>query len=171
MIQLRGKTLSGGELVRVGRLLRRLTREAGALLIVNDRIDVALAVGADGVHLGQDDLPAGDARRLIGARRLLGLSASTVDEAVRADAAGADYIGFGPVFATSSKEDARPPAGLDALAEAVKAVSVPIVAIGGIHADTVGAVLNTGAAGIAVIAAVVGAADVEEAARSLRRLI
>ncbi len=93
-------------------------------MIVNDRVDVALAVGADGVHLGQDDLPAGDARRLIGARRMLGLSASTVDEAVRADAAGADYIGFGPVFATGSKERrpaARP--GWTRSAEAVAAVS------------------------------------------------
>ena len=141
------------------------------MLIVNDRVDVALAVDADGVHLGQDDLPGEDARRLIGPRRILGLSASTVDEAVRAAAAGADYIGFGPIFATASKDDARAPSGLAMLRQAVAAVGTPIVAIGGIDLDSAAAVMATGAAGIAVIKAVVGAPDVEEAARSLRRLL
>ena len=169
VIQLRGKSLSGAELARLGRALRQITREAGALLIVNDRVDVAMAIDADGVHLGQDDLPAEDARRLLGPRRILGLSASTIPEAVQAAAAGADYIGFGPVFATGSKPDARAPTGLALLRQAAKAVGVPIVAIGGIDMDSAGAVMETGVAGVAVIAAVVGTPDVEEAARLLRQ--
>jgi thiamine-phosphate pyrophosphorylase len=171
VIQLRGKSLSGAELARVGRALRQITREAGALLIVNDRVDIALAVDADGVHLGQDDMPAEDARRLIGPRRILGLSASTIPEVVQAAAAGADYIGFGPVFATGSKPDARAPTGLALLRQAVTAVGVPIVAIGGIDNESAGAVMATGVAGVAVIAAVVAAPDAEAAARSLRQLL
>jgi thiamine-phosphate pyrophosphorylase len=134
-------------------------------------VDVALAVDADGAHIGQDDLPAEDGRRLLGPSRLLGVSARTVDEAVRAAHSGADYIGFGPVFSTPSKSDAGAPSGLAALRRAVLTCGVPVVAIGGITAANAPAVIDAGAAGVAVIAAIVGAPDVEAAARTLRRAL
>ncbi|HZS91350.1 MAG TPA: thiamine phosphate synthase [Chloroflexota bacterium] len=171
VVQLRGKTLSGAELVRAGRQLRDLTRVHGGLLIVNDRVDVALAVDADGAHVGQDDLLARDARRLLGSDRLLGVSARSVEEAVRAQRDGADYIGFGPVFSTTTKEDAGAPSGLDELRRASRAVAIPVVAIGGITPHNAGLVRAAGAAGVAVISAVVGAPDIAEATRTLRRAI
>ncbi len=171
VVQLRGKTLSGAELVRAGRQLRDLTRVHGGLLIVNDRVDVALAVDADGAHVGQDDLLARDARRLLGPDRLLGVSARSVEEAVRAQRDGADYIGFGPVFSTTTKEDAGAPSGLDELRRASRAVAIPVVAIGGITPHNAGLVRAAGAAGVAVISAVVGASDIAEATRTLRRAI
>ncbi len=171
VVQLRGKTLSGAELVRTGRQLRDLTRVHGGLLIVNDRVDVALAVDADGAHVGQDDLLARDARRLLGPDRLLGVSARSVEEAVRAQRDGADYIGFGPVFSTTTKEDAGAPSGLDELRRASRAVAIPVVAIGGITPHNAGLVRAAGAAGVAVISAVVGAPDIAEATRTLRRAI
>ncbi len=171
VVQLRGKTLSGAELVRTGRQLRDLTRVHGGLLIVNDRVDVALAVDADGAHVGQDDLLARDARRLLGSDRLLGVSARSVEEAVRAQRDGADYIGFGPVFSTTTKEDAGAPSGLDELRRASRAVAIPVVAIGGITPHNAGLVRAAGAAGVAVISAVVGAPDIAEATRTLRRAI
>ncbi len=171
VVQLRGKTLSGAELVRAGRQLRDLTRVHGGLLIVNDRVDVALAVDADGAHVGQDDLLARDARRLLGPDRLLGVSARSVEEAVRAQRDGADYIGFGPVFSTTTKEDAGAPSGLDELRRASRAVAIPVVAIGGITPHNAGLVRAAGAAGVAVISAVVGAPDIAEATRTLRRAI
>jgi len=166
-IQLRGKNLAGVALVRVGRRLRDLTRVAGALLIVNDRVDVALAVDADGAHVGQDDVPARDARRLLGSGRLLGVSARTADEAVRAVRDGADYIGFGPVFPTLTKPDASAPSGLEELRRTCRAVSIPVVAIGGIAPDTARAAIAAGASGVAVISAIVAAADVARATRAM----
>ncbi len=170
-IQLRGKDLTGAALVRVGRRLRELTRAASALLIINDRVDVALAVEADGVHVGQDDIPARDARRLVGPDRLLGVSARTVDEAVRAVRDGADYIGFGPVFPTVTKEDAGAPSGVEELQRACRAVAIPVVAIGGITPSNAGAILAAGAVGVAVISAVVSAPDSALATRVLHRAV
>ncbi len=171
VVQLRDKERTGAALVRVGHHLRALTRAHGGLLIVNDRVDVALAIDADGAHVGQDDLPAREARRLLGPDRLLGVSARTVEEAVRAAGEGANYIGFGPVFPTATKGDAGPPRGLEDLRRACRAVTVPIVAIGGITSDNVGDVLVAGAAGVAVIAAVVTAPDMAAATRTLREAI
>ncbi len=171
VVQLRGKDLTGADLVRVGQRLRELTRIHGGLLIVNDRVDVALAVGADGAHVGQDDLPAPDARRLLGPDRLLGVSARTVGEAVCAARDGADYIGFGPVFPTLTKGDAGSPSGLEELRRVCAAVAIPVVAIGGIAAGNAGAVIAAGAAGVAVIAAVVGVPDSAAATRVLLRAI
>jgi len=171
VVQLRDKERTGTALVGVGRHLRALTRAQGGLLIVNDRVDVALALDADGAHVGQDDLPAREVRRLLGPDRLLGVSARTVEEAVRAAGEGADYIGFGPVFPTATKGDAGPPRGLEDLRRACHAVAVPVVAIGGITPDNVGAALAAGAAGVAVIAAVVAAPDMMAATRALRQAI
>lgn len=169
-IQLRGKDWSGRELYRVGRELRQATREAGALLLVNDRLDVALAVEADGVHLGQEDLPAAEARRLGGPGFLIGVTAETVEQGVAAEAEGADYLGTRAVFPTSTKAY-REPMGVAALAQLVRAVSIPVVAIGGIKAKNARQVLATGVAGLAVVSAVVAAEDVRAAAAQLAGLI
>ena len=153
------------ELVAVARMARALCTEYGALCIINDRLDVALAVGADGVHLGQSDLPLADARAIVGqltrARPLLiGITANGVEHVERARLGGADYIGFGPVFATTTKVDPDPARGLKGLAAAVAAAGdTPVVAIGGITPARVGDVANAGAAAACCVAAVNHAAD------------
>ncbi|WP_324669895.1 thiamine phosphate synthase [Geochorda subterranea] len=170
-IQLREKRATTRELVELAQALRRLTHQAGVSLIVNDRIDVALAVDADGVHVGQDDMPARLARQLIGPERILGVTAGTEEEARRAQEDGADYLGCTAVFPTATKPDHREPLGLDGLQRLARAVSIPVVAIGGIHAGNAADVLARGAAGIAVVSAVMAADDVESATRQLRRIV
>ena len=165
VIQLRDKTASTRSLVEAGQALRQLTSQYGALLIVNDRIDVALAVDADGAHVGQDDMPGEIARRLLGTKRILGISAGTMEEAQVALAAGADYLGVGPIFATRTKADAGTPIGTQLLRDLSARAEIPLVAIGGITADNAGAVIEAGATGVAVITAVVNAQDIEAATR------
>ncbi|MDQ7859930.1 MAG: thiamine phosphate synthase [Armatimonadota bacterium] len=171
MVQLRDKTRPLRDVVATGRRLLAITGPAGVPLIVNDRADVALAIGADGVHVGPDDLPVSDARHLLGPDRIVGASAGTVDEAVRAEADGADYLGVGSVFPTSSKADAGEAIGPEGLARIRAAVSVPIVAIGGITADNAPEAIRAGAQGVAVIAAVFGADDVREAAHRIAEAV
>ncbi|HEY8425866.1 MAG TPA: thiamine phosphate synthase [Limnochordales bacterium] len=170
-IQLREKKATTREFVELAQALRGMTQEAGVSLIVNDRIDVALAVDADGVHVGQDDMPARLARQLIGPERILGVTAGTEEEARRAQRDGADYLGCTAVFPTSTKPDHREPLGLDGLERLARAVSIPVVAIGGIHAGNAADVLARGAAGIAVVSAVMAADDPEAATRQLRRIV
>lgn len=155
-------------LVRVARMARRVCDEAGAALIVNDRLDVALVVGADGVHLGQHDLPIGDARRI--SRDLwIGISTHDVAQVRAACAAGADYLGFGPVFQTSTKEQPDPVQGIAGLAAAVRAAGgTPVVAIGGIREVDVADVYRTGAHALCAISAVNGARDPRAAARQFQ---
>jgi thiamine-phosphate pyrophosphorylase len=147
--------------LRVAKLARAITREAGAALVIDDRLDVALAAEADGVHLGQADLPLADARWALRGRPLwIGVSTHDLAQVRDAVAGGADYLGFGPVFATATKANPDPVRGLPLLAAAVRAAgSVPVVAIGGITADTAAAVAATGAAAAAVIGAVTRAVD------------
>jgi thiamine-phosphate diphosphorylase len=164
VIQLRNKTASTRTLVEEGVVLRALTRERGALLIVNDRIDVALAVDADGAHVGQADMPVAVARQLLGPERILGVSAGNLQEAAEAVLAGADYLGVGPIYATGSKADAGLPVGTALLQELATRYSLPLVAIGGISAENVGEVIRAGATGVAVISAVVCADDIAAAA-------
>lgn len=171
VIQLRDKAAPTRELVEVGLALRKLTRERGALLIVNDRVDVALAVDADGAHVGQDDLPAEIARRLLGPQRILGVSAGNRKEAAAAVAAGADYLGVGPIHATRGKADAGLPVGECLLAELARGYTTPLVAIGGMTAENAAAAVRAGASGVAVITAVVDAEDSAVAARSLAAAI
>ncbi|MDN5344781.1 MAG: thiamine-phosphate pyrophosphorylase [Clostridia bacterium] len=166
-IQLREKELPARQLVALGREIRELTRSAGATFIIDDRLDVALAVEADGVHIGQEDLPAAIARRLLGPGRILGVSVGTVDQARQAVADGADYLGVGTLFATSSKGDAGEPIGLAGLKAIREAVTVPIVGIGGINSSNAAGVMAAGADGVAVISAVIGAPDITAAAREL----
>jgi thiamine-phosphate pyrophosphorylase len=155
IVQLRRKRAPAQELLTEARKLRELAHAAGVAFCVNDRVDIALLAGADAVHLGQDDLPLAAARKLAGDRLIIGISTHSLAQARAALAGGADYLGFGPVFATASKEDPDPVQGLAALAEIVRtAGSTPVVAIGGITPQNASAVAGTGAAAAASIAAV-----------------
>jgi len=171
VVQYREKGATTRRMVEEAHGLRELCRRRAVPFIVNDRLDVALAVDADGLHVGQDDLPASLARRLIGRGKLLGVSAESPEEAVRAQADGADYVGASPIFATPTKPDAPPPLGIEGLRLIAAAVSIPVVAIGGINRDNAAAMVEAGAAGIAVVSALVSAEDVESAARSLYAVV
>ena len=179
-IQLRLNSASARELLEAAQTLMPVVRSAGALFIVNDRLDVALAAGADGVHLGPDDLPVKDVRRVADARAvdadarsgvadtfIVGYSTDTTDEAARAEAEGADYLGVGAVYATANKSDAGDVIGLEGLRCVVEAVSIPVVAIGGITPERAPAVAKTGACGSATIGAGMSAAEPAEAGREL----
>jgi len=166
VIQLRDKQKSMSELLPIARELKRVCAEQGALFIVNDYVDLALAADADGVHVGQKDLPVVEVRSILPIDKIIGCSAATLDEAIAAEAAGADYVAVGSIYPTSSKADTRP-AGLETLRQVVEKVSVPVVAIGGINPDNVRDVISAGAHAVAVISAVAGAEDVEGAARQL----
>lgn len=174
IVQLRMKGGPGGadaaDVLAAAKALRRLTRDAGCIFIVNDRVDVALLSDADGVHVGQEDLPYAEARRLVGTRRLVGVSTHTVDEARAAEAAGADYVGFGPMFPTATKTDTRPQRTLDLLREVKAAIGIPVVAIGGITDARIREVRAAGADSVAVISAIMAAADPAAATRALGRL-
>lgn len=167
MIQLREKVWGARRLVEAGRRLLAITRPAGVPLIVNDRVDVALVIDADGVHLGQDDLPVADARRILGPERIVGASAGTLPEAMSAEADGADYVGVGSIFPTASKPDAGDAIGPEVLRQIRAALSIPVVAIGGITHANVAEAIRAGAHGVAAISAVVGAEDIREATRRL----
>jgi len=156
-------------MVETARRLATLCQTAGVTFIVNDRVDVAMIVEADGVHVGQDDLPAEDVRRLLGRGVLLGVSAATVQEARAAERAGADYLGVGAIYATATKADAGAPVGLARIRELRRAVGLPLVAIGGISADNAAQVIAAGAQGVAVVSAVTLAEDMAAAARQIRR--
>ncbi len=158
-LQLRGKSLGPAQLCLLGHGLRSLCDRAGIPLCVNDRLDVALVVGADAVHLGQGDLTLAEARRVRAGRLAIGISTHDLAEARVAEAGGADYIGFGPIFPTRTKLDASPASGLGALRAVAATVHLPIVAIGGITLETAAAVAAAGACAAAVIAAVDEAPD------------
>ena len=173
-IQLRLKGATARELLEAAHTLIPIVRSAGALFIVNDRLDVALAAGADGVHLGPDDPPVMDARAVaadtlgvVAEAFVVGYSADTTDGATRAEAEGADYLGVGAVYATANKSDAGEVIGLEGLRRVVKAVSIPVVAIGGITPERAPAVAETGACGSAIIGAVMGSPEPAEAVRAL----
>jgi len=171
VVQYREKEATTRRMVEEAQELRELCREVGVPFIVNDRLDVALAVDADGVHMGQDDMPAPLARKLMGPDRILGVSVSTVAEAIQAQSDGADYISVSPVFSTPTKPDAPQPTGVEGLRAIVRAVGRPVVAIGGIKAHSAAQLIHAGAAGVAVVSAIVAAEDVEAAARELRAAV
>ncbi|MFQ5877955.1 MAG: thiamine phosphate synthase [Acidobacteriota bacterium] len=170
-VQIRDKSSPAFNLCRMAAEIQPQARKFGAVFLVNDRVDVALVTGADGAHVGPEDLPAGEARRLLPRPRVLGVSAGTPQEARRAEREGADYVGAGPIFVTGTKADAGRPIGLDGLRSIVGAVSIPVVAVGGIAVDNVAAVLRAGACGAAVVSAVVSAEDMVAATRALKRRI
>lgn len=166
VVQLRDKVQAKGLQLATARDLKELCDSAGALLIINDHVDLAVAVGAHGVHLGQKDLTTAAARRMLPLETIVGCSTALVEEALRAQEEGADYVAVGSIFPTASKADTRP-AGLETLKQVREAVAIPVVAIGGINADNLGSVKASGADAFAVISAVASAPDVQAAAVAL----
>ena len=160
ILQYREKHLKAGAMLEECRELRRLTANAGACFIVNDHIDIAMLVGADGVHIGQEDLPVPEVRRLVGKDMLIGLSTHSPEQARAAVAAGADYIGVGPIFATKTKEDVVAPVGYEYLDWVVRNMEIPFVAIGGIKEHNIGSVAAHGARCCALVSELVGAGDI-----------
>ncbi len=170
VIQLRDKVRPRGMLVPISRELKKICAASDVLFIVNDYLDLALAADADGLHIGQEDLPVSDARGMLPQDKILGCSTATVTEAVQAEKEGADYVAVGAIYSTASKTGIRP-AGLKTLRQVKKKVSVPVVAIGGINEDNVAEVIEAGADAVAVISAVLGADDVRKASQKLSRII
>ena len=170
-VQLREKDLSGRDLCDLADNLKRLCSAHGAKLFINDRVDVALAVDADGVQLGSASMPVGAARELLGDQKFIGASTHSLAEASTAEQAGADFVLFGPVYFTPSKSAYGKPQGIEPLREVVEKISIPVYAIGGIKPENIGAVKSSGARGAALISAVMAAEKPREAAREiLRRL-
>lgn len=169
LIQLRDKALPDDALIEIARAVHRVCDRYGALFVMNDRVLAARESGADGVHLGLDDTPIEEARRVLGDRAIIGATAHSLEEAVAADRSSADYLGFGHVFPTSSKAKATPPVGIDGLARVCAAVTIPVLAIGGITSARVPDVMRAGAWGVAVIAEVCRADDPRAATERMRR--
>lgn len=172
VVQLRMKTADGGEMLRKAKEIEEIANGYSKFFIVNDRVDVAVLAGADGVHLGQTDIPVKEARRLCGDDMIVGVSVDTPEEAIRAVEDGADYIGVGSIFTTRTKPDAAQGLGLDAIMKVREAVGeVPIVAIGGINRGNVLDVIRAGADSAAVVSAIMAAPDIRDAAHELKTMI
>lgn len=169
VIQLREKDCSSKEFYELGLRVKKITAAYHVPLIINDRVDIALAVHADGVHVGQGDLPCKVVREIVGPNMLIGVSAATLSEAVQAEKDGADYLGVGAMYATNTKTDTRP-VSMEELLKIRAAVNIPIVVIGGINRNTLGNFKDTGVDGLAVVSAIVAQPDPEAAARELLRL-
>jgi len=169
-IQLREKDLVGRELFFLAEAARKLTQRYHALLLINDRIDIALAVDADGVHLSTASIPIESARALLGRQQLLGASTHSLEEAQEAERNGADFVMFGPVYFTPSKASYGSPQGLAALKKVVEKLSLPIYAIGGIKLENIADTRRTGVRGVALISAVMSAADPENATKEILKL-
>jgi len=160
IVQLRDKKSAKPELLRKAKALRELTRKYGVTFIVNDHLDVALEADADGVHLGQGDLPIEEARKLVG-DKIIGISTHAIEEARRAERQGADYIGVGPIFPTRTKEDVVAPVTVSYIREVAREIRIPFVAIGGIKLSNVDEVIAAGATRICAVSEIVGSADVK----------
>ena len=168
LVQLREKELDETAFFREAVDMAKLCHRYGVPLLINDNVDIARRSGADGVHVGQEDMEAAGVRRILGSDMIIGVTAKTVEQAMRAEAAGADYLGSGAVFGTSTKMNARP-MPIETLQSICGAVSIPVVAIGGMNARTAGELSGTGAAGAAVVSAIFAAADCRIATAELRR--
>lgn len=171
IVQLREKECPTGEFVALARRLKALLAPLGVPLIINDRVDVALAADADGVHIGQSDMPYEDARRLLGKDRIIGLSVENFEDLERANALDVDYVGISPVYGTPTKSDTAEPFGLEGLQRAVTLSAHPTVAIGGMNAGTIGEVIAAGADGVAVVSAICSAPSPRKAAEELSTII
>ncbi|WP_100406820.1 thiamine phosphate synthase [Bacillus solitudinis] len=171
IIQLRDKKSSKLEVLKKARALRELTRKHDVIFIVNDHIDVALAVGADGVHVGQDDLPLEEVRKILGPNKIIGISTHEIEEAREAEVGGADYIGVGPIFQTQSKEDVVDPVTTEYIKQVVSEITIPFVAIGGIKLHNVNQVLEAGATRICMISEIVGAADIKGTCETFKEIL
>jgi thiamine-phosphate pyrophosphorylase len=170
-VQLREKTLDIVAFAELGRAIKELLLPLGVPLIINDHAEVAAAVGADGLHVGQSDLPAEAARALLGRNATIGLSITAIEQLRKPDVRFADYLGVGPIFATPTKPDAAEAMGLKGLAAARSMSALPMVAIGGISQANAAETMAAGANGVAVVSAIMGAADPEQAARALARAV
>ncbi len=170
IVQLREKEASSREFYELAQALQRELRGGSVPLLINDRLDIALAVDADGLHLGQDDLPLPVARALLGEKKIIGLSVNNREEAREGERMGADYLGISPVFSTPTKEDAPPPTGLEFLHNLTREIKIPLVAIGGINRANLQMIKETGVDGAAVVSALMGNDDIEGEARRLKRL-
>jgi thiamine-phosphate pyrophosphorylase len=171
MVQWREKESPLRDSIETARRIRALCREAHVPFVVNDRIDIALLLDADGVHVGQDDMPCSLVRRLLGSEKIVGVSAGSMQEADWAVSEGPDYLGVGPIYATKTKADAGEAVGPRLINDIKSAYGVPIVGIGGIHADNVLPVLYAGADGVAVVSAITGSRHPEQAAAALRHIV
>jgi len=170
LVQLREKEISSLDFYHMALKMKALTRCYKVPLIINDRLDIAIAIDADGLHVGQDDLPVDVARRLLGKDKILGYSVSNIDEAVYGEKNGANYLGAGPIYPTGTKLDAVSPIGIDNLKRIVESVSIPVVAIGGIGITNIHEVSQSGADGASLISAILGKDDIQEASIGLRGL-
>lgn len=166
-VQVREKDISSRKFFEISRSVKQVTDYYGVPLIINDRIDIAQAVDAEGVHLGQSDLHVLSARKILGAGKIIGISAGNAAEAAEAEKNGADYVGIGAVFHTGSKSDADDPIGIQGLRDAVSSITIPSVAIGGINSSNARSVLGTGVSGISVISAILDREDIRKAAEIL----
>ena len=171
VVQLRDPDAKTRALVEEARALVALLRPVGIPFIINDRVDVALAADADGVHVGQKDMTVADARRLIGGNRLLGLSITSEADLDGADLVGVDYLGVGPIYASATKPDAAPPIAIGGLRAVVRRTRLPIVAIGGLHAGNAEEAIDAGALGIAVVSAICAAPDAMVATAELAKVV
>jgi thiamine-phosphate pyrophosphorylase len=170
-VQLREKRCSTREFIEEALSVKAFLQSTRVPLLINDRVDVALAAGADGVHLGQSDMPLALARSLVGRSMVIGISAESIQDAIEAQAGGADYLGVSPIFATPTKTDTAAPLGLAGLQSIRRAVKIPLVAIGGLNAGNAAEVIRVGADGVAVVSAIVGAEDPAQAAREIKHEI
>jgi len=171
VVQLREKDCSTRDFIKQALSIKKFLKDRGVPLIINDRVDVAQAVEADGVHLGQSDMPFEIAKNILGDSMIIGISAESLEDAIEAEKGGADYLGVSPIYATPTKTDTATPLGLEGLQEIRKAVGLPLVGIGGLNKDNATEVIRNGADGLAVVSAIVAADDPEAAARELKNMI
>ncbi|WP_287822916.1 thiamine phosphate synthase [Clostridium sp.] len=167
IVQVREKDVSTREFYKVALEVKEITDKYNVPLIINDRIDIAQAVDAAGVHLGQDDMSLKLARNILGKDKIIGISVGTIEEARKAEKDGADYVGIGAIFFTGSKKDIDTPIGISGLNEIVKNINIPSVAIGGVNRENLSEVMKTGTNGAAVISAILGYDDIEKASKEL----
>ncbi len=163
LVQIREKDTSTRDFFQVAKEIKEVTSKYNVPLIINDRIDIALAIDAEGVHLGQSDMPIAIARGILGKDKIIGISANNLDEALEAQKNGADYLGLGPVFYTGTKKDIKEPIGLTGLKELTKNINIPSVAIGGINKENAKSILDSGVNGISLISAILGSENIEKA--------
>ena len=171
VVQLREKDCSTRDFIEQALAIKEFLKDQGVPLIINDRVDVAQAVEADGVHLGQSDMPLGVAKKILGDSMIIGISAESFQDAIEADRDGADYLGVSPIYATPTKTDTAPPLGLEGLRQIRKAVRLPLVGIGGLNRENTAEVIRNGADGVAVVSAIVAADDPQSAADALKQII
>jgi len=171
VVQLREKDCATRDFIEQALTIKEFLKDHGVPLIINDRVDVAQAVKADGVHLGQTDMPLAVAKKILGDSMIIGISAESLQDAIEAEKGGADYLGVSPIYATPTKTDTAPPLGLEGLREIRKVVRLPLVGIGGLNRDNAAEVIRNGADGVAVVSAIVAAKDPQAAADALKQTI